>query len=137
MAAAHRIAPERPRPERLAQAPIWLKRNQRADRIVDWILCTRLALHHAKGLRSRLPPVTSPLSKMVREEVDGPVHQAERGSVVELGTAPTTRVPHRLCPVAPYPACHAGGRGFESRRSRLLKCLSASGRATASRPPRA
>ena len=66
MAAAHRIAPERFRPERLAQAPIWLKRNQRADRIVDWILCTRLALHHAKGLSKPSAPVTSPLSKMVR-----------------------------------------------------------------------
>jgi hypothetical protein len=37
---------------------------------------------------------------------------------------PCSREESRPAPVSPgmaYPACYAGGRGFESRRSRLLK----------------
>jgi Cdc6-like AAA superfamily ATPase len=36
----------------------------------------------------------------------------------EPGVGKTALLDYALSPKAPRPACHAGGRGFESRRSR-------------------
>jgi len=78
-----------------AQIPIVSQRDNGASRA------------HPAGSRRRLPQAPA---KPARRRFESPARPGN-----------PRRSPPK--PARPRPACHAGGRGFESRRSRLAKCL--------------
>jgi len=109
----HGDPPRRPQP-RLAPFPVTSRTATR------WT-CRRLTTIPARCLfrQFRIPHISRRRpSEAPAHTRQSPHHRAREGPA--LAGNPRLLPPS---PEPPRPACHAGGRGFESRRSRLLKCL--------------
>ena len=88
-----------------------------------WARCPVLSLTAyscTEETRATSHPALIPHEVAVSSRVDPliPIAQGSKKACSRRESPPSPRRPE-----VPRPACHAGGRGFESRRSRLPKCL--------------